>query len=62
MKTWTGRVDETVPRCLGSFFLESITLRTDQKRGWAATGNGLLLQLAATKDLKVLIGLSIGRR
>ena len=42
-------LDESVPRRIALSFPESVTLRTVQEMGWAGTGNGLLLQFAATE-------------
>ena len=48
-------LDESVPRRLAASFPASFTLRTVQEMGWAGTGNGLLLQLAAAEGFEVLV-------
>ena len=53
-------LDESVPRRLAASFPASFTLRTVQEMGWAGTGNGLLLQLAATEGFEALVTVDRG--
>ena len=53
-------LDEAIPRRLASSFPESFTLRTVQEMGWAGTGNGLLLQLAAAEGFDALVTVDRG--
>ena len=53
-------LDESVPRRLAAFFPESFTLRTVQEMGWAGTGNGLLLSLAAREGFDAMITVDRG--
>ena len=53
-------LDESVPRRIVQSFPEWVTLRTVQEMGWAGTGNGLLLQLAATEGFDVLVTVDRG--
>ena len=53
-------LDESVPRRLALSFPESFTLRTVQEMGWAGTGNGLLLSLAASQGFDALITVDRG--
>lgn len=53
-------LDESVPRRLALSFPEWVTLRTVQEMGWAGTGNGLLLQLAATEGFDALVTVDRG--
>ena len=53
-------LDEAVPRRLASSFPEPFTLRTVQEMGWAGTGNGLLLQLAAAEGFDALVTVDRG--
>ena len=53
-------LDESVPRRIALSFPESVTLRTVQEMGWAGTGNGLLLQLAATEGFDALVTVDRG--
>ena len=53
-------LDESVPRRLASSFPEAFTLRTVQEMGWAGTGNGLLLSLAAGEGFDAFITVDRG--
>lgn len=53
-------LDESVPRRIAQSFPEWVTLRTVQELGWAGTGNGLLLQLAATEGFDALVTVDRG--
>ena len=53
-------LDESVPRRLASSFPEAFTLHTVQEMGWAGTGNGLLLSLAAGKSFDAFITVDRG--
>ena len=53
-------LDESVPRRLAAFLPASFTLRTVQEMGWAGTGNGLLLQLAAAEGFEALVTVDRG--
>ena len=53
-------LDESVPRRLALSFPEWVTLHTVQEMGWAGTGNGLLLQLAAAEGLDALVTVDRG--
>jgi len=53
-------LDESVPRRLASSFPESFTVHTVQQMGWAGTGNGLLLSLAAGKDFDAFLTVDRG--
>ena len=48
-------LDESVPRRLALSFPDSYTVRTVQEMGWAGTGNGLLLSLAAREGFDALV-------
>ena len=48
-------LDESAPRRLASSFPTSFTVRTVQDKGWAGTGNGLLLSLAAGEDFDAFL-------
>ena len=52
--------DESVPRRLAASFPASFTLRTVQEMGWAGTGNGLLLSLAAREGFDAMITVDRG--
>ena len=53
-------LDESVPRRLAAFFPESYIVRTVQQMGWAGTGNGRLLFLAAGEHFDVLVTVDRG--
>ena len=53
-------LDESVPRRLALSFPESFTLHTVQEMGWAGTGNGLLLSLAASQGFDAFITVDRG--
>ena len=53
-------LDESVPRRLASSFPTSFTVRTVQEMGWAGTGNGLLLSLAAGEDFDAFLSVDRG--
>ena len=53
-------LDESVPRRLASSFPEAFTLHTVQQMGWAGTGNGLLLSLAAREGFDAFITVDRG--
>ena len=53
-------LDESVPRRLASSFPEAFTLDTVQQMGWAGTGNGLLLSLAARDGFDAFITVDRG--
>ena len=53
-------LDEAVPRRLASSFPTSFTVRTVQDMGWAGTGNGLLLSLAAGEDFDAFLTVDRG--
>ena len=53
-------LDESVPRRLASSFPTSFTVRTVQQMGWAGTGNGLLLSLAAGEGFHALLTVDRG--
>lgn len=53
-------LDESVPRRLAASFPESFTVRTAQQMGWAGTGNGLLLSLAAGQGFDALVTVDRG--
>lgn len=48
-------LDESVPRRLAVLFPELYIVRTVQEMGWAGTGNGRLLFLAAAEGFDVLV-------
>ena len=54
------RLDESVPRRLASSFPTSFIVRTVQQMGWAGTGNGLLLSLAAREDFDAFLTVDRG--
>ena len=53
-------LDESVPKRLASSFPASFTLRRVQEMGWAGTGNGLLLSLAANEGFEAMITVDRG--
>ncbi len=53
-------LDESVPRRLAASFPESFTVHTVQQMGWAGTGNGLLLSLAAGRGVDALVTVDRG--
>ena len=53
-------LDESVPRRLAASFPDSFTVRTVQQMGWAGTGNGLLLSLAAGRGFDALVTVDRG--
>ena len=53
-------LDESVPKRLAASFPASFTLRTVQEMGWAGTGNGLLLSLAANEGFEAMITVDRG--
>ena len=53
-------LDESVPRRLASSFPTSLTVLTVQDMGWAGTGNGLLLSLAAREDFDAFLTVDRG--
>ena len=53
-------LDESVPRRLGLSFPESFTVRTVQEMGWAGTGNGRLLSLAAGQGFGAFVTVDRG--
>ena len=53
-------LDESVPKWLAVFFPESYIVRTVQQMGWAGSGNGRLLGLAAGEQFGVLVTIDRG--
>ena len=53
-------LDESVPRRLASSFPTLFTVHTVQQMGWAGTGNGLLLSLAAGEDFDAFLAVDRG--
>ena len=53
-------LDESVPRRLAASFPESCVVRTVQQMGWAGTGSGRLLLLAAAEGFNALITVDRG--
>ena len=53
-------LDESAPRRLAAYFLKSFTLQTVQEMGWAGTGNGLLLSLAANQGFDAFVTVDRG--
>ena len=53
-------LDESVPRRLATVFPASFILRTVQEMGWAGTGNGRLLSLAAGESFDAMITVDRG--
>jgi len=51
---------ESVPRRLASSFPTSFIVRTVQQMGWAGTGNGLVLSLAAGEDFDAFLTVDRG--
>ena len=53
-------LDESVPRRLGTFFPAAYEVRTVPRMGWAGTGNGALLRLAADRGFDALVTVDRG--
>ena len=53
-------LDESVPRRLAASFPAAYTVRTVQEMGWAGTGNGRLLALAAGEGFEAMITVDRG--
>ncbi len=53
-------LDESVPRRLARAFPAAYTVRTVQEMGWAGTGNGRLLALAAGEGFEAMITVDRG--
>ena len=53
-------LDESIPRRLAHSFPESCTVQTVQQMGWAGTGNGRLLSLAADQGFNALVTVDRG--
>ena len=53
-------LDESVPRRLASSFPTSFTAHTVQQMGWAGTGNGRLLSLAAGEGFDAFLTVDSG--
>ena len=53
-------LDESVPRRLGSCFPVPYEVRTVPEMGWAGTGNGALLRLAADHGFEALVTVDRG--
>ena len=53
-------LDESVPRRLAASFPKSFNSQTVQEMGWARTGNGLLLSLAANQGFDTLVTVDRG--
>ena len=53
-------LDESVPKRLATFFPERFDVRTVQQMGWAGTGNGRLLSLAAGQGFQALVTVDRG--
>lgn len=53
-------LDESVPRRLAAFFPTDDEVRTVPQMGWAGTGNGALLRLAADRGFDALITVDCG--
>ena len=53
-------LDESVPRRLALSFPERFEVRTVQQMGWAGTGNGRLLSLAADRGFHALVTVDRG--
>ena len=53
-------LDESVPRRLGLRFPATYDVRTVPEMGWAGTGNGALLRLAAEHGLDALVTVDRG--
>ena len=53
-------LDESVPRRLGTSFPTAYEIRTVPQMGWAGTGNGALLRLAADRGFDALITVDRG--
>ena len=53
-------LDESIPQRLTASFPESFEVYTVPQMGWAGTGNGALLQLAAGSDFDALITVDRG--
>jgi len=48
-------LDESVPRRLARYFPDAFEVHTVVEMGWAGTGNGALLELAARQGFRALI-------
>lgn len=53
-------LDESIPRRLARSFPESFTVQTVRQMGWAGTGNGRLLSLAADHGFDALVTVDRG--
>ena len=53
-------LDESTPRRLARSFPESFTVQTVRQMGWAGTGNGHLLSLAADQGFDALVTVDRG--
>ena len=53
-------LDESVPRRLGAAFPAAYEVRTVPQMGWAGTGNGELLRLAADRGFDALVTVDRG--
>ena len=53
-------LDESVPRRLGTSFPAVYEVRTVPEMGWAGTGNGALLRLAADRGFDALVTVNRG--
>ena len=53
-------LDESVPRRLGAAFPAAYEVRTVPQMGWAGTGNGELLRLAADRRFDALVTVDRG--
>ena len=53
-------LDESVPRRLGTAFPAAYEVRTVPGMGWAGTGNGALLRLAADRGFDALVTVDRG--
>ena len=53
-------LDESAPRRLASFFPDRFEVRTVQQMGWAGSGNGDLLRLAADHKFDALVTVDQG--
>ena len=53
-------LDESAPRRLGTAFPAAYKVRTVPQMGWAGTGNGELLRLAADRGFDALVTVDRG--
>lgn len=53
-------LDESIPRRLARSFPESFTVQTVRQMGWAGSGNGRLLSLAADQGFDALVTVDRG--